>query len=108
MKKAHSVIRFMHWYRINCFNISPFPLQSFDHNEAGVSPATMSSSLEAVRFCERVLEIKSAEGATAVSAKAMNICELANTRRAEKKQARCRSVQEVKFLEKLLGTNPTP
>ena len=54
-----------------------------------------------VNFCEKVLNIQ--DVGTAITPKAMNISELANARRKEKRQARVLSVQEVCSLESFLS-----
>ena len=65
------------------------------------SPSALSSFIEAVNFCEKVLNIETVR--TVFTPKAMNLSELANARRKEKKQARVLSVQEVCSLENFLA-----
>ena len=64
-------------------------------------PSSLTSFIEAVRFCDKVLNTQGLE--TAISPKALNISELANIRRKEKRQARALSVHEVRSLEALLA-----
>ena len=108
LKRANSIIRFTHWFTKFSFSISPFPLTAADVEaylehlqEQEASPSALSSFVEAVNFCEKVLNIPHA--ATAITPKAMNICELANSRRHEKRQARVLSVVEVASLEEFLS-----
>ena len=100
LKRANSIIRFIHWFTKSSFSISPFPLQTYDVEgyleflqDQSASPSALSSFIEAVNFCEKVLNIQ--DVGTAITPKAMNLSELANARRKEKKQARVLSVQEV-------------
>eukprot|EP00435_Cladocopium_sp_Y103_P035682 s3841_g9.t1 len=109
LKRANSIIRFMHWYRVNCYSVTPFPIQHIDVEcyleslqDSSASPSTFTSFLEAVRFCEKVLDIKSAGEKSAISAKVTSMCELASSRRTEKKQARVLTVSEVRFLENFI------
>ena len=67
--------------------------------DQSASPSALSSFIEAVNFCEKVLNIQTV--GTAITPKAMNLSELANARRKEK--ARVLSVQEVCSLESFLG-----
>ena len=104
LKRANSIIRFIHWFTKNSFSISPFPLQSYDLEsyleflqEQSASPSALSSFIEAVNFCEKVLNIQNLD--TAITPKALIISELANARRKEKRQARVLSVHEVHSLE---------
>ena len=69
--------------------------------EQEASLSALSSFVEAVNFCEKVLNIPHV--ATTITPKAMNICELANSRRREKRQARVLSVAEVASLEDFLS-----
>ena len=111
LKRANSIIRFTHWFAKFSFSITPFPLTSADVEaylehlqEQEASPSALSalsSFVEAVNFCEKVLNIPHV--ATAITPKAMNICELANSRRHEKRQARVLSVAEVASLEEFLS-----
>ena len=108
LKRANSIIRFIHWFIKTSFSISPFPLQSFDVEgyleflqDQSASPSALSSFIEAVNFCEKVLNIQ--DVGTAITPKAMNISELANARRKEKRQARVLSVQEVCSLQSFLS-----
>ena len=108
LKRANSIIRFTHWFTKFSFSISPFPLTATDVEaylehlqEQEASPSALSSFVEAVNFCEKVLNIPHV--ATTITPKAMNICELANSRRREKRQARVLSVVEVASLEEFLS-----
>ena len=108
LKRANSIIRFTHWFTKFSFSITPFPLTTADVEaylehlqEQEASPSELSSFVEAVNFCEKVLNIPHV--ATAITPKAMNICELANSRRHEKRQARVLSVVEVAALEGFLS-----
>ena len=108
LKRANSIIRFTHWFTKFSFSISPFPLTAADVEaylehlqEQEASPSALSSFVEAVNFCEKVLNIPHV--ATSITPKAMNICELANSRRREKRQARVLSVVEVASLEEFLS-----
>jgi len=108
LKRANSIIRFTHWFTKFSFSITPFPLTAADVEaylehlqEQEASPSALSSFVEAVNFCEKVLNIPHV--ATAITPKAMNICELANSRRHEKRQARVLSVVEVASLEEFLS-----
>ena len=69
--------------------------------DQSASPSALSSFIEAVNFCEKVLNIQ--DVGTAITPKAMNISELANARRKEKRQARVLSVQEVCSLQSFLS-----
>ena len=108
LKRANSIIRFTHWFTKSSFSISPFPLTAADVEaylehlqEQEASPSALSSFVEAVNFCEKVLNIPHV--AITITPKAMNICELANSRRREKRQARVLSVAEVASLEDFLS-----
>ena len=108
LKRANSIVRFTHWFTKFSFSITPFPLTAADVEaylehlqEQEASPSALSSFVEAVNFCEKVLNIPHV--ATAITPKAMNICELANSRRHEKRQARVLSVVEVASLEEFLS-----
>ncbi len=72
----------------------------FLHDQSA-SPSSLSSFIEAVNFCDKVLNI--AMSGSVVTPKAMNLCELANARRKEKRRARVLSVQEVSALEAFLA-----
>ena len=82
LKRANSIIRFIHWYTKTAFSITPFPLQACDvegyleflHDQSA-SPSSLSSFIEAVNFCDKVLNI--AMSGSVVTPKAMNLCELA-------------------------------
>ena len=107
LKRANSIIRFTRWFTKFSFSITPFPLTAADVEaylehlqEQEASPSALSSFVEAVNFCEKVLNIPHV--ATAITPKAMNICELANSRRHEKRQARVLSVV-VASLEEFLS-----
>ena len=108
LKRANSIIRFTHWFTKFSFSISPFPLFAADVEayleylqEQEASPSALSSFVEAVNFCEKALNIPHV--ATTITPKAMNICELANSKRREKRQARVLSVAEVASLEDFLS-----
>ena len=108
LKRASSIIRFIHWFNKTSFSISPFPLQTYDVEayleflpDQSPSPSALSSFIEAVNFCEKALNIQ--DVGTAITPKAMNLSELANARRKEKRQARVLSVQEVCSLESFLS-----
>ena len=108
VKRANSITRFIHWFTKTSFSITPFPLQASDVEgsleflqDQEASPSALSSFFEAVNFCEKVLNIESV--GTVTTPKAMNLSELANARRKEKKQARVLSVQEVCSLEGFLA-----
>ena len=60
--------------------------------EQSASPSALSSFMEAANFCEKVSNIETA--GTVTTPKAMNLIELANARRKEKKQARVLSVKK--------------
>ena len=108
LKRPTSIIRFTHWFTKFSFSITPFPLQAADVEaylehlqEQEASPSALSSFVEAVNFCEKVLNIP--QISTTITPKARNICELANSRRREKRQARVLSVAEVASLEDFLS-----
>ena len=108
LKRANSIIRFTRWFTKFSFSITPFPLQAADVEaylehlqEQEASPSALSSFVEAVNFCEKVLNIPHIS--TTITPKALNICELANSRRREKRQARVLSVAEVASLEDFLS-----
>ena len=91
------------------FSISPFPLLAADVEayleylqEQEASPSALSNFVEAVNFCE-VLNIPHV--ATTITPKTTNICELADSRRREKRQARVLSVAEVASLEDFLSND---
>lgn len=63
---------------------------------------SLSSFIDAVNFCKKVLNIIQHLKA-AITPKAINISELANAGRKEKRQARVLSVQEVYSLESFLS-----
>ncbi len=108
LKRANSIIRFTHWFRKNRFSATPFLLWSSDvegylealQNELA-SPSALTSFIEAVRFCDKVVSIQGL--GTTISPKALNICELANASRKEKPQARVLTVHEVRSLEIFLA-----
>ena len=108
LKRANSIIRFIHWFTKTSFSVTPFPLQAYDVEgylellqDQSASPSALSSFIEAVNFCEKVLNIETV--GTVITPKAMNLSELANARRKEKKQASVLSVQEVCCLESFLA-----
>ena len=108
LKRVNSIIRFTHWFTKFSFSITPFPLHAADVEayleylqEQKASPSALSGFVEAVNFCEKVLNIPHI--ATTITPKALNICELANSRRREKRQARVLSVAEVASLEDFLS-----
>ena len=87
--------------------VSDCPLQTYDDEgylefsqDQSASPSALSSFIEAVNFCEKVLNIQ--DVGTAVTPKAMNLSELANARRKEKRQAKVLRVQEVSSLESFI------
>ena len=108
LKRANSIIPFIHWFTKTSFSVTPFPLQACDVEgyleflqDQAASPSALSSFIEAVNFCEKVLNIESV--GTVITPKAMNLSELANAMRKEKKQARVLSVQQVCSLESFLA-----
>ena len=108
LKRANSIVRFIHWFTQAAFSITPFPLQSCDVEsyleflqDQPASPSALSSFVEAVNFCEKVLNIETV--GTIITPKVMNLIELADARRKEKKQARVLSVKEVCCLESFLA-----
>ena len=108
LKRANSIIRFIHWYTKTAFSVTPFPLQACDVEgyleflqEQSASPSALSSFIEAVNFCDKVLNIETV--GTVITPKAMILSEIANARRKEKRQARVLSVREVCSLESFLA-----
>ena len=110
LKRANSIIRFIHWFtkHSRSFSITPFPLQSADVEsyleflqDQLASPSALSSFVEAVNFCEKVMNIPSS--GTVITPESLNICELASARRREKRQARVLGVKEVAALETFLA-----
>ena len=98
LKRANAIVRFIHWYTKMAFSVTPFPLQACDVegyleflHEQSASPSALSSFIEAVNFCDKVLNIETV--GTVITQKAMNLSEIANARRKEKRQARVLSVQ---------------
>ena len=103
VKRANSIIRYTHWFLQNRFSMNPFPISNADLEDylealhfEGASPSAANSLIEAIRFCDKVLNIQGLSDT--ISAKALNLSELANSNRKEKKQARTLTVQEVRAL----------
>ena len=68
LKRANSIIRFIHWFTKTSFSVTPFPLQAYDVEgylellqDQSASPSALSSFIEAVNFCEKVLNIETVE-----------------------------------------------
>ncbi len=108
LKRANSIIRFIHWYTKTAFSVTPFPLQACDVEgyleflqEQSASLSALSSFIEAVNFCDKVLNIETV--GTAITPKPMNLSEIASARRKEKRQTRVLGVREVCSLESFLA-----
>ena len=108
VKRANSIIRYTHWFLKNRFSVNPFPISSADLEDylealqfEGASPSAANSLIEAIRFCDKVLNIQGLSDT--VSPKALNLSELANSNRKEKRQARTLTVQEVRSLESFMA-----
>ena len=108
VKRANSVIRYTHWFVKNRFSVNPFPISNTDLEDylealqfEGASPSAANSFIEAIRFCDKVLNIQGLSDT--ISPKALNLSELANSNRREKRQARTLTVQEVKSLESFMA-----
>ena len=103
VKRANSIIRYTHWFLKNRFSINPFPISNADLEDyletlqfEGASPSAANSLIEAIRFCDKVLNIQGLSDT--ISPKALNLSELANSNRKENRQARTLTVQEVRSL----------
>ena len=88
--------------------MNPFPISNTDLEDylealqfEGASPSAANSFIEAIRFCDKVLNIQGLSDT--ISPKALNLSELANSNRREKRQARTLTVQEVKSLESFMA-----
>ena len=108
VKRANSIIRYTHWFLQNRFSVNPFPISNADLEDylealqfEGASPSAANCLIEAIRFCDKVLNIKGLSDT--ISPKALNLSELANSNRKEKKQARTLTVQEVRSLESFMA-----
>ena len=92
VKRANSIIRYTHWFIKNRFSVNPFPISNTDLEDylealqfEGASPSAANSFIEAIRFCDKVLNIQGLSDT--ISPKALNLSELANSNRREKRQA---------------------
>ena len=108
VKRANSIIRYTHWFIKNRFSVNPFPISNTDLEDylealqfEGASPSAANSFIEAIRFCDKVLNIQGLSDTK--SPKGLNLSELANSNRREKRQARTLTVQEVKSLESFMA-----
>ena len=108
VKRANSIIRYTHWFLKNGFSVNPFPISNIDLEDylealqlEGASPSASNSFIEAIRFCDKVLNIQGLS--ETISPKALNLSEMANSNRREKRQARTLTVQEVKSLESFMA-----
>ena len=108
VKRANSIIRYTHWFLKNRFSVNPFPISNIDLEDylealqfEGASPSAANSFIEAIRFCDKVLNIQGLS--ETISPKALNLSEIANSNRREKRQARTLTVQEVKSLESFMA-----
>ena len=108
VKRANSIMRYTHWFLKNRFSVNPFPISNTDLEDylealqsEGASPSAANSLIEAIRFCDKVLNIQGLSDT--ISPKALNLSELANSNRKEKRQARTLTVQEVRSLESFLA-----
>ena len=108
VKRANSIIRYTHWFLKNRFSVNPFPISNTDLEDylealqfEGASPSAANSLIEAIRFCDKVLNIQGLSDT--ISPKALNLSELANSNRKEKRQARTLTVQEVRSLESFMA-----
>ena len=104
VKRANSIIRYTHWFLRHRFSINPFPITSIDLEDyleslqlEEASASAANSFIEAIRYCDKVLNIQGLS--QTVSPKALNLSEIANANRKEKRQARTLTVNEVKSLE---------
>ena len=104
VKRANSIIRYTHWFLKHRFSINPFPITSIDLEDyleslqlEEASASAANSFIEAIRYCDKVLNIQGLS--QTVSPKALNLSEIANANRKEKRQARTLTVNEVKSLE---------
>ena len=108
VKRANSIIRYTHWFIKNRFSVNPFPISNTDLEDylealqfEGASPSAANSFIEAIRFCDKVLNIQGLSDT--ISPKALYLSELANSNRKEKRRARTLTVQEVKSLESFMA-----
>ena len=108
VKRANSIIRYTHWFLKHRFSINPFPITSVDLEDyleslqlEEASASAANSSIEAIRYCDKVLNIQGLS--QAVSPKALNLSEIANANRKEKRQARTLTVNEVRSLESFMA-----
>ena len=108
VKRANSIIRYTHWFLKHRFSINPFPITSIDLEDyleslqlEGASASAANSFIEAIRYCDKVLNIQGLS--QAVSPKALNLSEIANANRKEKRQARTLTVNEVRSLESFMA-----
>ena len=108
VKRANSIIRYTHWFLKHRFSISPFPIASTDLEDyleslqlEDASASAANSFIEAIRYCDKVLNIQGLSHT--VSPKALNLSEMANANRKEKRQARTLTVNEVRSLESFLA-----
>ena len=104
VKRANSIIRYTHWFLKHRFSINRFPITSIDLEDyleslqlEEASASAANSFIEAIRYCDKVLNIQGLS--QTVSPKAINLSEIANANRKEKRQARTLTVNEVKSLE---------
>ena len=88
--------------------MNPFPISNIDLEDylealqfEGASPSAANGFIEAIRFCDKVLNIQGLS--ETISPKALNLSEIANSNRREKRQARTLTVQEVKSLESFMA-----
>ena len=108
VKRANSIIRYAHWFLKNRFSVNPFPISYADLEDClealqseGASPSAANSLIEAIRFCDKVLNVQGLSDT--ISPKTLNLSELANSNRKEKRQARTLTVQEVRSLESFMA-----
>ena len=94
VKRANSIIRYTHWFLKNRFSVNPFPISNIDLEDylEALQSSAANSFIEAIRFLSET-----------ISPKALNLSEIANSNRREKRQARTLTVQEVKSLESLMA-----
>ena len=108
VKRANSIIRYTHWFLKHRFSINPFPITSIDLEDyleplqlEDASASAANSFIEAIRYCDKVLNIQGLS--QTVSPKALNLSEIANANRKEKRQARTLTVNEVRSLESFMA-----
>ena len=89
-KRANSIIRYTHWFIKNRFSVNPFPISNTDLEDylealqfEGVSPSAANSFIEAIRVCDKVLNIQGLSDTTSPKALNLNLSELANSNRRE-------------------------